>query len=332
MAQIPRPPKQGNVTTYVAKVAAGYPRILAGEVDADLDTIFGAWNGGVDTVNIRDGAVTSPKLAADAVGPRELQDGGIVTAGLADGAVTTPKLADSAVTDPKIVSVAWGKVTGTPATFPAGGVAGGALSGSYPNPDLRDGAVTQLKLGDGQVTNRTLAPGAVAAANLIDGQVSTAKLVDLAVTLPKIAVGGGVAGIAGQKRTDTLACPALNNEQLYLEYTWASRGGFYLVLAALHVVFGIDSGAPAAGFACNFRLDGTAGVATDGTVQAFQWFQEPGPSTAGIVETPATVTVGVQGYALSAGVHRVKITGVPINRFVGFCHINSGWSYTVEFA
>src|SRR4029453_19491392 len=86
MAQIPRPPKQGNVTTYVAKVGAGYKRIPAGEVDADLDTIYGAWNAGADTVNLRDGAVTSAKLAADSVGPRELQDGGTGTTNIGDGA------------------------------------------------------------------------------------------------------------------------------------------------------------------------------------------------------------------------------------------------------
>src|SRR4029434_6695022 len=118
MAQIPRPPTQVNVTTYVAKVAAGYKRILAGEMDADFDTIFGAWNAGADTVNIRDGAVTSAKLAADSVGPRELQDGGIVTANLGDASVTTPKIADGAVTDPKIVSLAWAKVTGSPTALP----------------------------------------------------------------------------------------------------------------------------------------------------------------------------------------------------------------------
>src|SRR5262245_53814575 len=75
MAKIPRPPKQGNTTSYVDKVAAGYTKILAGEVDADFDTIYDAWNSGADTANLKDDSITGPKLKADAVGPRELADG-----------------------------------------------------------------------------------------------------------------------------------------------------------------------------------------------------------------------------------------------------------------
>ena len=61
-----RPLKEGSVTTYQAKVAAGFPDILASEMDADLDTIYAAWNGGVGTANLGNGSVTYAKLAPDA--------------------------------------------------------------------------------------------------------------------------------------------------------------------------------------------------------------------------------------------------------------------------
>jgi Chaperone of endosialidase len=66
MATIQRPTKEGSVRTYQEKVGLGFVDILASEMDADLDTIYAAWNGGADTINIKDGAVTYAKLAADA--------------------------------------------------------------------------------------------------------------------------------------------------------------------------------------------------------------------------------------------------------------------------
>jgi hypothetical protein len=59
---VTRPLKEGSVTTYQQKVAAGFPDILASEMDADLDTIYAAWNGGVATANLIDGSVTTAKI------------------------------------------------------------------------------------------------------------------------------------------------------------------------------------------------------------------------------------------------------------------------------
>src|SRR4029453_4744607 len=84
MATIQRPTKEGSVRTYQEKVGLGFVDILASEMDADLDTIYAAWNGGVDSGTLKDGAVTTPKLV----------DGAVTTPKLVDGAVTTLKLAN----------------------------------------------------------------------------------------------------------------------------------------------------------------------------------------------------------------------------------------------
>jgi hypothetical protein len=119
MGVIQRPTKEGNATTYQGKVAAGYTGILAAEVDADLDTIYAAWNGGTDTVNIADGSVTTAKLAA--------APNGVATGNLNDGAVTLAKLAAEVK------------------------AAGGDLSGQYPNP-----AVAKIASGTLQLVPRGL--------------------------------------------------------------------------------------------------------------------------------------------------------------------------------
>jgi hypothetical protein len=114
-----RPLKEGSVTTYQQKVALGFPDILASEMDADLDTIYAAWNGGVGTSNLIDSSVTSAKLAVGAVGTRELADllpgsiladGQIGTRELADLGVTTAKLVDASVTTAKLANPVYARV------------------------------------------------------------------------------------------------------------------------------------------------------------------------------------------------------------------------------
>jgi hypothetical protein len=138
------------------------------------------------------GAVTGPKIADGAVSTTKITDGAITTSKLADNSITTTKVADGAITAPKLTSS--GVVAGTygdnlnipritvddkgrvtlisvqPLTnFPFIVVAGGDLTGTYPDPLIRTNAVTTSKI--------------------LDLNVTTSKIADLAITTPKIAIG-----------------------------------------------------------------------------------------------------------------------------------------------
>lgn len=70
----------------------------------------------------------------------------LTVASIADGSVTNPKLAALAVTDDKVASVSYSKITGAPAGLPPSGVAGGDLTGIYPNPTVGANKIDSTKL------------------------------------------------------------------------------------------------------------------------------------------------------------------------------------------
>lgn len=153
----------------------------------------------VTTTKIQDGNVTGAKLADGAVSTVKLVDGAVTTTKLADGSVTAAKLAPGSVTGDKLENSgvvlgqygsatqvgqftvdSKGRVTQaaniTITGVTPGGVAGGDLTGSYPNPQIAANTINSSNIVDGAVATGDIAIGAITAPLIADGAVTSAKL------------------------------------------------------------------------------------------------------------------------------------------------------------
>ena len=107
-----------------------------------------------------------------------MKDGAVTTAKIADANVTTDKLADGAVTDAKMESVKNIFADETSLTMPE--------SSNDFTLSIKDGGVSTAKIADGAVTSEKIAPEAIGATRLATDAVQTVKIQDGAVTTAKI--------------------------------------------------------------------------------------------------------------------------------------------------
>jgi len=248
---------------------------------------------------------TGATLVSGSVGPNELANGAVTNVKLADNSITSAKIVDGTIT---AVDIADGTIT-------AAKLQPGAIAGSY----IADKSID---------ANAKIVDGSIRGAQIADGTIAGTKIQDNSITAADIFPGQAMYTIGGQSRTDIVSFSStLNTHIVYLDFTWASRGGNVLVLAVVHCVHGIDSGGTAQ-LIGNIWQDGTPGT-PNGTLLTRQYIE--GNTAQAVVLTPATIMM-FSRITPGAGTHRIKVSAYLQNRYVGNPRILSGWSYAVELA
>lgn len=185
------------------KLAGGITgsKLAAGTITSDKLSSTSP-NQAVAEGNIRDAAVTYSKIkfgevygstsdnitrhiAAGTIGTADLRDGAVTSMKIAELAVTTPRIADSAVTEVKVASnaVSESKIKNLAVTTAKIGDL------QVTSTKIADNAVSTAKIGDQQVTSTKIADSAVLAAKLANNAVESRTIADGAVTSAKIGQG-----------------------------------------------------------------------------------------------------------------------------------------------
>ncbi|HEY1021923.1 MAG TPA: hypothetical protein VGE06_06395, partial [Flavisolibacter sp.] len=158
--------------------------------------------GAVTTTKIADAAITNQQVSATAaIAYSKLQ--------LANSIKSTD-IVDGAVSDAKISGVAYSKITGAPTSLSPSGTAGGDLTGTYPNPVVKDGAITANKLANGIVSTSKVVDGAITDAKITG--LSYTKLTGAPTALPPTGAAGG--DLVGTYPNPTIADQAITTAKI----------------------------------------------------------------------------------------------------------------------
>ena len=145
----------------------------------------------IGTNQLRNRAVTAPKLANNSVTPAKIRAGAVGNRALANNSVSTQKIRAGAI------------------------ISSDLAAGSVLGANLGDGAVTSSKLAADSVLNANLAGGAVTSSKLANDAVATHNLANGSVSSDKIATGAVIASkLAGSVTTPAIAPNSITAAQI----------------------------------------------------------------------------------------------------------------------
>jgi hypothetical protein len=132
------------------------------------------------------GTYPAPTIATNAVTSTKIADGAVIPSKIPDESITSSKIQNGTI---QAIDIAPGVI---PTVFPPSGPAAGDLAGTYPNPLVRDGAITSTKIADGAVIPSKIPDNSITSTKIADG---TIQAVDIAPgVIPTVFPPSGPAG------------------------------------------------------------------------------------------------------------------------------------------
>lgn len=194
----------GNLQVYLG---GGYQQVVmptAGILDGAITTVKVA-NNAITDVKIQSGGLTASSIATNAVTTIKIADANVTTAKLADASVTNAKIApatieSSRLANSSVVTAALADAAITSSKFATGAVSTASIADlAVTNAKIADTTIVygKLNLADNIVPGAKIADASITSAKIVDGTIATADLADSSVTSAKIAASGVVAGKLG---------------------------------------------------------------------------------------------------------------------------------------